>query len=669
MPVKHFSWKEELLLFSFPLFVLPYDVIRVILYKFPLKLFIQTALYYLLIATILTCIFIFARSILVKISKVDIIFAWPVLFIIFLRLSVNKALPILENSVLPVASALIISVMLIMLTNKEKISSVRYAYYYNFCVFFIFLIFIRCNLFVFLLIMFAPLILLIKKSTLGRVSILILGSTCLIFGLILVVLPFYSKTPYIQTINKISKAHKNNNVILIIIDTARKDCIDLESKGTITPSLKQLAEDGVVLKKFIANGAWTPPTHASLFTGLLPSDHGVFHYKKNDQGFTILSDKLSTLAEILHKNGINTGGFFSNPLVKEEFGFGQGFKQYSFVPPDIVSITNFVVVRDLEILLGYFPKYFAKYKHLTHNRNKIALSDKVLEKALKWVISDEAKQNFFLFINLMEQHYIRYFYDPIEGKLRIGPNDYWESLEQLYLEPESMKDKNKELLEWHKLTIKNVDYYLGKMIEILKDKRLYENTTIVVTADHGHLFGEWAHYGHKDNIYAPNIFVPFIIKYADSFSERKINSNRIFQQVDVFAEILDLFDISIPPYVYGKPFSQKNGNLVITQLYPMKNIPNSLKNILDKDLCGTYLNIGDDYYQLIYSTDGKHEMYYIHDFNYNDTNNLYEEFRESSMVLKFINKCPEILYRRIYEDKPVNNEDILRRLKSLGYIN
>jgi len=516
--------------------------------------------------------------------------------------------------------------------------------------------------------MFAPLILLIKKNTLGRVSTLILGSTCLMFGLMFVVLPFYSKTPYIQTINKISKAHKNNNVILIIIDTARKDCIDLESKSTITPSLKQLAEDGIVLKKFIANGAWTPPTHASLFTGLLPSDHGVFHYKKNKLGFTVLSDKLSTLAEILQKNGINTGGFFSNPFLMEEFGFKQGFKQYSFVPPDIGSITNFVVERDLERLVRYFPKY-KRLKRLEYNRNNVALSDKVIKKAVKWVISNGAKQNSFLFINLMEQHYIRYFYDPIEGKLRIGrPKGYWESKEQLYLKPETIKDKNKERLEWHKLTIKNVDYYLGKMIEILKNKRLYENTTIIVTADHGELFGEWAHYGHEDSIYAPNIFVPFIIKYADSFSKRKINSDRIFQQVDVFAEILDLFNISIPPHVYGKPFTLKKGNLVITQLYRMKNIPTSVKNILDKDLCGTYLSIDGDYYQLIYSTDRKHEMYYIHDFSYTDTNNLYEEFKKNYMVLKFIKKCPKLLHRRIYKDKPVNNEDILQRLKSLGYI-
>jgi len=664
---KNLIWKYKILLFSFPLLLLIYDFIRIILSKFPLKLFIQSSLYYLLITTILICIFIFARLILVKISKIDILLSWPILFIIFLRLSVHHALPIFKNSVLPIASGFIISVILITLINNEKISFIGY-FQYNICVLIFFLLFIQCNLLVFLLIMCIPLILLFAKKILGHGPILILGGTILMLGLIILALPFFYKTANIYPVNKIPDAHGKNNVIFIIIDTARKDCIDLKSKNTITPSLKHLAENGIVIKRFIANGAWTPPAHASLFTGLLPSDHGVLHYD-NSQGFTVLSDKLLTLAEILQNNGINTGGFYANLLLKEEFGFEQGFNQYSFVPFDFVPITICTFEKNLERLIKYFPKYFSKYKFLVkHNNNNVALSDKVLKEATKWVNSNGSNQNFFLFINLMDQHFIKYFHDPIERKLHIGPNYYIQRDEKAYLKPEIMIKINKRLLNWHKLTIKNVDYYLGKFFKKLKDQGLYENTTIIVTADHGNLFGEWAHYDHQDSIYAPNVFIPFIIKYSKFFSERIINPERIFQQVDVFAEILNLFNIKNHPYSYGKAFILKEGNPVISQLYRMKDIPISLKHILDKDLCGTYLNINGDYYQLIYSTDGKHEMYRIQDFCYAEINNLYKDFKENHKVLEFISNCPDILERRIYNNKPINNKDILQKLKSLGYL-
>lgn len=611
----------------------------------------------------LILVFRLVRLIFFKISKIDIFLAWPILFIIFLRLSFHGLYPFLLYSVLPIASALIISTGLVVLTYRGKISFLNYSLY-SFCVFIFYLIFIQGNIFVFLLIINVPLVLLFKKKIFGSVFLLILGSIFL-FGLIFGVSPFSSRTSSIRINNKTPQSHENRNVILIIIDTARKDCINLEGKSSVTPSLKKLAENGIIINKFIANGAWTPPAHASFFTGLLVSDHGVFHYN-NAYGWTSLSDELLTLAEILQRNGINTVGFTANPTIKEEFGFGQGFNQYSYLSDNFFSVIIEIFANNLKSLMKYFPRYFSGYRYLLENNyNSLALSDEVLTEAQKWISNNSSEKNFFLFINLMEQHYIRYFFDPIEEKFQIGPRYYFESKEKLYRKPETMKERNKILLNWHKTTIKYVDYYLGRFFEKLKDQGIYENTTIIVTSDHGNLFGEWAHYDHQDSIYAPNIFVPFIVKYADSFQERKVDRERIFQQVDIFAEILDLYNIQIPPYVYGAPFNIKKGNPVISQLY---RIYEDFKWILKNDLCGTCLNLNGDFYQLIYSSDGKHELYRIHDFDFVEIDNLYEEFKENSRVLNFIEKCPKLMQRRIYKTDSVNHADILQKLKSLGYI-
>jgi len=212
-----------------------------------------------------------------------------------------------------------------------------------------------------------------------------------------------------------------------------------------------------------------------------------------------------------------------------------------------------------------------------YNGNLVALTDKVFENTLEWV--NGADQNFFLFVNLMEQHYVRYFGRPEgEGNV-IGPKYYSEDPEQAYLRPETMVGKNKKLLEWHKETIKFVDFHLGKFLEDLKKLDIYDSSTIIVTSDHGNMFGEFGHYNHQDCLQYPNVFVPFIIKYAESENDKKINPDRIFQQTDVFAEILDLYDIPNPSYSYGVPFEAEEGNPVINQLYYFKFFVGVVKEI------------------------------------------------------------------------------------------
>jgi len=655
--------KEKIIIFSFPLLVLFYDLIIIVLNKFPLQLYKYTPLYFILISCFLIFIFIMASYILMKIIGIDIILAYPIWFIIFLRLSIHEVYPVFINSLIPVSVATIISIFIIFLAYKNKITISQY-FQYNLSTFILFLLFIQSNLFIFIIILLVPFLLLLRK----RVFSILHENIFIIFPITIILilyLFFYDKSISAPQFKTTSKLKSPNNVILIVIDTARKDCIDINSEDTVTPTLKKFAEEGKAINKFIANGAWTPPAHASIFTGLLPSDNGVFHFN-NENGVTSLSNKLTTLAEILQKNRIHTGGFVANPYLNKIFGFAQGFNKYEFISPKLAPITISILNRNLERLIKYYPKYFLKYaSYFRYNYNNIALSDKVLNRAIEWIKNNNKEQSFFLFINLMEQHYIRYFYDPSDGILHIGPKYYYENKDTLYYRPGSLKNKNKRLLNWHKLTIKNIDYHLGLFFDELKNLGFYKNTTIIITADHGNLFGEFNHYDHQDNIYAQNVFVPFIIKYAINLRNRYINPRRLFQQVDIFAEILDLFNIKTPKYIYGKRFNEKNGNIVITQLY---RIYNNKMWMLNKDLCGIYIKIKGNYYQMIISSDGKHELYHINNFKNTDKNNLHEKLKRNHIIIRNLKKFSRILKRKIYENNSVNKEDIRRKLKSLGYI-
>ena len=88
------------------------------------------------------------------------------------------------------------------------------------------------------------------------------------------------------------------NVVLVVLDTARATDVD----ERITPTLTRLAEEGTAFERAFATAPWTLPSHASLFTGTYPTEHGAHG------GHTYLDDRFRTVAEAFQDAGYETVG-------------------------------------------------------------------------------------------------------------------------------------------------------------------------------------------------------------------------------------------------------------------------------------------------------------------------------------------------------------------------
>jgi len=137
--------------------------------------------------------------------------------------------------------------------------------------------------------------------------------------------PFFPK--------KISQNASQNdfNIVLITIDTLRADhlsCYGYERETS--PNIDKVAEKGILFKNVIAPSSWTAPSMVSLFTSTYPINHGVIHgfnfrkkrEKRNQYRQAVFSDELTTLPEILKKQGYTTFGVSSNHNLKKNLGFG-----------------------------------------------------------------------------------------------------------------------------------------------------------------------------------------------------------------------------------------------------------------------------------------------------------------------------------------------------------
>jgi arylsulfatase A-like enzyme len=81
--------------------------------------------------------------------------------------------------------------------------------------------------------------------------------------------------------------------------------------------------NGVLFENGVTQTPLTPPSHASIFTGLNPPNH-----KVRDTGGFILSPSTPTLASLLQEKGWDTAAFVSSAVLKKRFGFDRGFAVY-----------------------------------------------------------------------------------------------------------------------------------------------------------------------------------------------------------------------------------------------------------------------------------------------------------------------------------------------------
>ncbi|SQA14941.1 Choline-sulfatase [Streptobacillus moniliformis] len=118
------------------------------------------------------------------------------------------------------------------------------------------------------------------------------------------------------------------------------------------------------------------------------------------------------------------------------------------------------------------------------------------------------------------------------------------------------EDGFQDALRKYYAAISGIDEHFGRLIDYLKENNIYENSIIVLTADHGEMLcshGLWS----KHVWYEESIGVPFMIKFGDN---RGITES-VLSGVDIMPTLLSLLDLKIPKTVEGKDLKEVIINL------------------------------------------------------------------------------------------------------------
>jgi arylsulfatase A-like enzyme len=378
-------------------------------------------------------------------------------------------------------------------------------------------------------------------------------------------------------------------VVIYLVDTLRADhTTPYGYARDTTPELAEFAKDAVVFESAVAQGSWTKPSVASLFTSLLPGRHRAVQLRDSlDPGHV-------TLAEMLQAKGYATGAAIANSIIYlQGVNFDQGFDFFDGI-------------------------------HGAEKRpSKMVDAAGVVDGALEWL---DERRGFpgFLYVHTVDPHvpytppppYDRmYEPHPTAGHLAVDPrNDYHEAL-----------DRDRFVAQYDG-EIAYGDREFGRFIDELKKRGLYDRALIVFMADHGEEFQDHGGWLHGRSVYDELIRIPLIVK----FPERRDAGRRVAQQVqevDILPTILESMGLPVPapPIIAGRPLQP-----VIRGEAPE---PPAVAEISHRGYVAHGMRTGKDKYIRVFSP-AQAEMYFDLVRDPKESVNRLEQNRERSRLLR-----------------------------------
>jgi len=462
-----------------------------------------------------------------------------------------------------------------------------------------------------------------------------------------------------------------SNIILIVMDTTRRDHLPCYGyTRNTTPELDGLARESLLFTNAYSPSPWTLPSHASLMTGLYPSTHGA-DYNVNTSSkpaVNLLRQDFITLAEILSQYRYRTAGVVGATFCHRYFGIAQGFDYYNddfrTVNHDLNHYAIFQIANKLFSLSNFF---------IRHGYHGIRIASKLNEIAFSW-LEKNYRYPFFLFINYFDPHWP---YSPpspydllFKGKNeRLIINNHgndWNLFAKVINNHHSLTDEEKcHLLSQYDGEIAYLDYQIGKLVERLKSLNIYDESMIIITADHGESFGEHNLMDHGRALYEELLHIPLIIKYPLSHTIKGTCSAPV-SLIDIMPTVLSTLDIPTPHTIQGKVVTEALADRkVFAEHYRDKLWIEKFGERFDRDLIAVYS--GD--FKYIWASHGKHELYNVNG-DPQEAHNLIHELPAivTTMDEEIKKRLAQFESSRAGNDLLQVDDAIKEKLEALGYI-
>ncbi len=302
------------------------------------------------------------------------------------------------------------------------------------------------------------------------------------------------------------------NVLMLLVDTLRADDLGLygSERGT-SPFIDSLGARGVVFENATSTAAWTLPAHASLFSGVYPTRHGVRSFRE------VVPHRYATLPGLLGKHGYATAAVFNLQALRT---MRRGFDRVLFVPDA---------------------------------QDEAGATGRVANRALGWLAG--ATPPWFLFLHFYDVHsdyqpkpsYALRFAAPYDGPAT-GRTDELRAFRKG--EADLDEADVRHLHELYRAGIRQFDDDLRSVFAALEARgHLDEDTLVVLTSDHGEEFFDHGSVLHGRTLHQELVRVPLI--FAGAGLPAGVRVAEPVSLVDLLPTVLALLGVPAPDDIDG----------------------------------------------------------------------------------------------------------------------
>ena len=289
------------------------------------------------------------------------------------------------------------------------------------------------------------------------------------------------------------------NVVVVLLDTVRRDALAAGEHRAATPFLDDLRVGAVEFPNARSTSSWTAPATASLFTGLYPNENGVIQgflahrqtaVKMREGGadaieLRSLPSDIPTLPERFHAGGYRTFGLAANINIGPEIGFSRGFDRFQ--------------------------------------RLNDAPADALVDSAAAWLPAmADGDAPYFLYVHLNDAH------EPYEA------HDPW--YEPVADDPVE-DNRNRYLSE--------ISFLDGQLARLVDRLGLKNRGLLVIVSDHGEAFGEHGRVGYQGTLYRELNDVVCLV-HGPALGVQPAVRPELVSLVDILPTVLDLAGLPAP---------------------------------------------------------------------------------------------------------------------------
>lgn len=327
-----------------------------------------------------------------------------------------------------------------------------------------------------------------------------------------------------------------------------------------TPNLDKLASKGIRFERSYTANPVCIPARFSMFTGRYPSEIGMESNSehKNNVPSSILETSMGNLLrnagyETVYAGKIHLPG--PSPVFErvEPYGFTMRTRDYrDILADDCIEFLKQPHEKPFVMVASFVNPHDICY--YAYNRYNLKVGKPIVGHGgtLEWELCQQYKKELE---GLSEEELDRVL-PPLPDNFAIPEKE----ISSVQMDkPDFYCDArvNCDEKEWriarylYKRFVERVDAKIGRVLDVLYNSGLDENTLIIFTSDHGEMGGSHKIDG-KGYLYEEACNVPFIMVWKGMIQPGQINSSNLISGIDILPTVLDAAGVKIPDELEGR---------------------------------------------------------------------------------------------------------------------